>query len=328
VPLLVELDTGKKTHEFLSQPTTPKFELLGIPLESLTGYYHVLTMEIPEKINGAELTIVNAPGYVRKILVPQDLPEFRMVAYGDVRSQHDKHKMVVDRIAKEHPLVVLQTGHLVSSGPNLDLWEKYFEIEAPLMSGSYYFPVFGNHEWGGEGYFEAFFSTRNNYLNERTYWVDLGIVGMVVVDNYSVNWAEAEPLEWLETALSMLEDKPWLIFSSHHPIYTNSNHSPWAVGRTYIQPLLEKYGVDLVLAGHNHCYERFEVNGIPYIVTGGGGAPLYDFNDIPTEELDLVIDHASIHHHVSMDIKPDLMKVKVIASEDASVFEEFEVLQK
>ena len=41
-------------------------------------------------------------------------------------------------------------------------------------------------------------------------------------------------------------------------------------------PLLEEHDVDLVLNGHDHNYERLMVNGIPYVVTGGGGAPLRD----------------------------------------------------
>ena len=40
--------------------------------------------------------------------------------------------------------------------------------------------------------------------------------------------------------------------------------------------LFKKYNVDMVFSGHNHVYERFEVDGINYIVTGGGGSPLYD----------------------------------------------------
>ena len=40
--------------------------------------------------------------------------------------------------------------------------------------------------------------------------------------------------------------------------------------------LFEQHKVDAVLAGHDHAYERLERNGVPYFVTGGGGAKLYD----------------------------------------------------
>jgi hypothetical protein len=41
-------------------------------------------------------------------------------------------------------------------------------------------------------------------------------------------------------------------------------------------PLFDKYGVDVAFAGHDHNYQRNEVGSVTYLVTGGGGAPLYD----------------------------------------------------
>jgi len=41
-------------------------------------------------------------------------------------------------------------------------------------------------------------------------------------------------------------------------------------------PLFEKYGVGAVFSGHDHNYQRVLYNGIEYVVTGGGGSPLYD----------------------------------------------------
>jgi hypothetical protein len=47
-------------------------------------------------------------------------------------------------------------------------------------------------------------------------------------------------------------------------------------------PLFERYGVDLVLAGHDHNYQRFkEHRGVRYVVHGGGGAPLYSLRACP-----------------------------------------------
>ena len=51
-------------------------------------------------------------------------------------------------------------------------------------------------------------------------------------------------------------------------------------------PLYEKYGVDAVFSGHDHCYSRGEKNGVQYFVSGGGGAPLYPRDPRP-DPLDL-----------------------------------------
>ncbi|MFW5740881.1 MAG: metallophosphoesterase family protein, partial [Myxococcota bacterium] len=60
----------------------------------------------------------------------------------------------------------------------------------------------------------------------------------------------------------------------------------------------EQYHVDIVFSGHDHCYERSTVNGVKYVVTGGGGAPLYGVNgDWWTEVSD------SVHHDCVLDIE-------------------------
>src|SRR5258706_592214 len=65
---------------------------------------------------------------------------------------------------------------------------------------------------------------------------------------------------WLKQDLAMNE-KEWLIAFWHHPPYTKGSHdSDFEVElfemRQNAVPILESYGVDLVLCGHSHCYER------------------------------------------------------------------------
>jgi 3',5'-cyclic AMP phosphodiesterase CpdA len=63
----------------------------------------------------------------------------------------------------------------------------------------------------------------------------------------------------------------------HHPPFSTGPHTEDEKGlRDTIVPIFESYGVDIVFSGHDHGYERSLYNGIYYIVTGGGGAPLYD----------------------------------------------------
>lgn len=73
-------------------------------------------------------------------------------------------------------------------------------------------------------------------------------------------------IDWLELDLKST-DKDWIIAYFHHGPYTKGSHnsdteSRHIKARRYITPLLEKYGADLVLSGHSHCYERsMLVNG-------------------------------------------------------------------
>ncbi len=46
--------------------------------------------------------------------------------------------------------------------------------------------------------------------------------------------------------------------------------------RTSLVPLFEKHKVDFVLNGHSHCYQRGELNGVKYVISGGAGASRLD----------------------------------------------------
>jgi hypothetical protein len=69
----------------------------------------------------------------------------------------------------------------------------------------------------------------------------------------------------------------FIVVVLHHPPYSTGPHTEDEAGlRETVVPLFERYGVDMVFAGHDHSYERSFCGGRYYIVTGGGGAPLHD----------------------------------------------------
>ena len=65
----------------------------------------------------------------------------------------------------------------------------------------------------------------------------------------------------------------WKIAVFHHPIYSSSEEHGSDLGlRARIEPLLTRYGVNVVLSGHDHTYERVKPQqGVQYFVTGAGG---------------------------------------------------------
>ena len=66
----------------------------------------------------------------------------------------------------------------------------------------------------------------------------------------------------------------------HEPLYCKGGHKPRVDIRKVWEPLFIEYNVNLVFQSHNHYYQRSNpINGITYIVTGGGGAPLYTPED-------------------------------------------------
>jgi 3',5'-cyclic AMP phosphodiesterase CpdA len=87
--------------------------------------------------------------------------------------------------------------------------------------------------------------------------------------------------EWLRNALAASTAR-WQVVAFHHPAYTCGAYSGNSAVISRWVPLFERYKVDLVLAGHDHNYQRFrEHRGVRYVVHGGGGARLYSIRACP-----------------------------------------------
>ena len=76
--------------------------------------------------------------------------------------------------------------------------------------------------------------------------------------------------EWLDDTLASSTNQ-WKIVALHHPLYSSGRHGSTLAARERLEPILARHHVDLVLAGHDHHYERSHPQqGITYVVSGGG----------------------------------------------------------
>ncbi|MGD8353145.1 MAG: metallophosphoesterase [Pseudomonadota bacterium] len=211
-----------------------------------------------------------------------DLPGYLdggIVVYGDSRTGHREHRWLVEGMATLGPEAVFHTGDLVTDGRLADNWITFNDIASQLPSGTPIYPALGNHEHESELYFDNFELPGN----ERWYAVDdLPGVKFIVLDSGSdlSSATNADPASeqyaWLESELkSSVSDTVYTLVAFHYPLYSTGYHgSDEKDLADDLVPLFEQYGVDAVFNGHDHDYERSTVDGIRYIVTGGGGAPL------------------------------------------------------
>ncbi|CAE7731909.1 PAP21 [Symbiodinium microadriaticum] len=117
------------------------------------------------------------------------------------------------------------------------------------------------------------------------YWAKaVGPVLVIALNSYSNMTRGSTQYEWADSYLSSKVDRyltPWVVVMMHVPWY-NSNTGHWKEaerGRQHMEPLLFQYGVDVIIAGHVHSYERthpileFERNecGPMYLNLGDGG---------------------------------------------------------
>jgi acid phosphatase type 7 len=203
----------------------------------------------------------------------------RFVVYGDTRGGWDNWQntlLVSQAIEKENPAIVFNTGDLVDEGKNANDWIDFFTASLYLYNSTLY-SVLGNHE----NYSRLYFSFFSLPFNERWYAFENGPAHFIVLDSNIRSRFRFAQYFWLLYELQN-NRQPFTIVLFHHPPYssgTEHGNSSW-VQRFWV-PVFEYYQIDLVLNGHDHDYERSIVNGITYIVTGGGGAPLYDVGHSP-----------------------------------------------
>ena len=248
-----------------------------------------------------------------------DQTKFTFAAFGDTRTGHQTHQEVVDSIVAIEPDFVLHTGDLVYRGREFPYWEIFFEIERELMSRIPLFPALGNHEDNHQHYFDLFYLPGN----ERWYAFDYGNALFIClqVDGIVDFGPGSEQYDWLKSELEA-NRQPWLFVYFHIPPYSSTQREEPDVEqevRQALTPLFEQYGVDVVFTGHNHNYERNEVNGVTYIVTGGGGAPLSVMEDPELTRAAFAV----TFHFVLLEIDGNHLGATVFSSQ-GKILDEFE----
>ncbi len=150
---------------------------------------------------------------------------------------------------------------------NKALFKPYAELLKTLTPWA----VIGNHDarrWAFYDIFEFPQAGESGGIpsgSEQFYAIESGNVHIVMLDSHEGDTSAGGAMAaWLEKDLAQVST-PWIIAVMHHPPYSDGSHKSdkpmdsWGrmkKVRENIVPILEKYGVDLVLSGHSHGYER------------------------------------------------------------------------
>ncbi len=229
----------------------------------------------------------------------------RIVAFGDSGSGSPEQMTVRDRLLEREYDVFLHLGDMAyGSGTFPEFEANFFDVYRDLMHRVPVFPTMGNHEFktdNGQPYLDVYHLPEQALRaeeEERYYSFDYGNVHFVSLDTNDVRLLEIRlqrngtieetgdlMIDWLEADLAA-SDADWKIALFHHPPYTSSTRGFNGQVIDTLRGALEAGGVDLVLSGHDHHYERMVPtragctalpdDGITYIVAGAGGAGLRD----------------------------------------------------
>lgn len=243
--------------------------------------------------------------------------EFHFVAYGDNRTQPQVHASVLARIDLFKPDFILQTGDQVADGNNQAQWNEFWRIAGKTLSQTAYYPSLGNHERHGAPYYQYF-------DNVQDYSFDYGNAHFVALDSNRPASEQAAQQEWLRKDLKAHQNALWRIVFFHHTMYTcvdiPDRRTESAERAKRLEPIFQEGHVQLVINGHDHDYQRHLVKGITYLVTGGGGAPLYDV----TPDTPFVQRVKKAHHHCELQIKGDTISIRAVEP-DGNVIEDFTI---
>jgi hypothetical protein len=229
---------------------------------------------------------------------------FTFLVYGDSRSDPRVHARVVSAaVTTCHAAFVLGMGDVVpssSAGPSI--WIKqFFKPADPLLRETWFAVTRGNHE-NESPLFLLYFEGTDSGQGDGYYSFDWGPVHVVTLNTNSDYEPGSEQYQFLKRDLASTS-RPFKVFFGHHPAYSSGSHGSTKKMQDYLQPLFEENGVQLVFAGHDHAYERTIINGITYVVSGGGGAPLYGQERLRKNPKSLVF--REIYNFVQVDVTPD-----------------------
>ncbi|MCW5805959.1 MAG: metallophosphoesterase [Deltaproteobacteria bacterium] len=201
----------------------------------------------------------------------------RIGVYGDVRGGHATHARILDQMLGEGLDLVAVTGDLVLRGSDDADWQRFFALARTLLAQLPYYPAAGNHDVGWDADRMFVFPAPPAGRPDGAYWYsrDVADVHLVFLDSNAYERSEQEA--WLERDLAAARARGAraILAFTHDGPYSRGYHGGNALARARYVPILVRHRVDALFAGHDHIYQRGEIGGLRYVVTGGGGASLY-----------------------------------------------------
>lgn len=246
---------------------------------------------------------------------------------------------VAEALATSEPDLLIHGGDIQYQSNPLDTWNGYFRHFGDAMKLAPIHYCIGNHEYEA---FDEFDDVYARLIGNQGDGPDIGYHAFTwgawrfVLLNSEVDFTRSSLQgQWAEAELSAARSHGGLdgaIVCFHRPYYTFSRSRPRLSAREDMHPLFVEYEVPLILTGHNHCYERFEVDGITYVMDGGGGASLYNpddsiwlVEDERPEELALRVAVERSHGWLSLQFDPDSTIRGVRTNDLGEISDEFTI---
>ncbi|MBW8010374.1 MAG: alkaline phosphatase [Chloroflexi bacterium] len=265
-------------------PATPS------PSPTTAGTIASTPIRIPPQVTKTSTATLSPSASPTSIPSPAPITTVRFAVIGDYGEAGDTLQAVADLVISWEPDFIITTGD--NNYPNGEAATidanigQYFHQFIFPYSGIYgqgaeenlFFPTLGNHDWNtndAQPYLDYFTLPGN----ERYYDFEWGPVHLFSIDSDSREpdgiGRSTTQATWLREALAE-STAPWKVVYTHLPPFSSGHHG----SQLALQWPFQEWGASLVLAGHDHVYERLEIDGFPYFVNGLGGSSVrYNFEE-------------------------------------------------
>jgi len=236
-----------------------------------------------------------------------------IVIFGDGRYNETIQRRVARAILSFKPSVVFTVGDSVNDGNDPIQWKLFNDINEPLLKTADYFPALGNHEKESPLYFDNF-----PFLNhKRWYSIEREGIHFIILDSNFDLRPGSDQYNWLAADLKGIKGEvKFRIAIFHHPIFDVGFHEADEKGlKPILLPLFQKYGICAVFSGHDHNYQRFKYEGIYFIVTGGGGANLYNQSRISP----YLQKFEKTYHFCLLSCGADFLRIRIVGIDSRAI---------
>lgn len=214
--------------------------------------------------------ILVVPAAAQQITLPQAKGSVRFAVIGDSGTGERLQYETAERLRLAHQqfpfeFALMLGDNIYGSKTPRDFETKFERPYKPLLDSKVtFYASLGNHDVPEEQSYKPF-----NMNGQRYYSFKKGNVRLFALDS---NYMDPDQLTWLTNQLQNSTDE-WKIAFFHHPLYSSAAaHGSSLELRGILEPLFEKYGVQVVFSGHDHVYERITPqNGIAYFTEGSSG---------------------------------------------------------
>ena len=231
---------------------------------------------------------------------------------GDRGSRLRATARAIDELAAVQPIdgLVLAGDNVYPSGDPSRLPATVFGPFRRLLRDAELYAVLGNHDVM-DGNAEA----QAAALGMPGLWWARHLDDVLLVGLDSSQAGDPDQRAWLERTLAGATER-WRIVVLHHPPYSAGYQGSSREAREAFVPTFERHGVQLVVSGHDHDYQRsVPINGVTYVVTGGAAGTRR------TGEEDFTAVSFSWHHFVELAVLEDRLVIRAV-NQDRRVADE------